>query len=549
MASVLDRNKNFPGRSPNLEIKYRGIGGAWVREPVETTNRAAALRIAKMLERDVELGTWKPRDLRSAKVEDVASFAAVWIAHLRKSGYSTVDDDEARLRVHVLPVIGHRPLDAVTREEIKELVQHVAAKPMLPSLVQGKAGAPARLIEREGNYAPKTVRNIYSSVRSLFAYAIEKRLIATTPCTLKQKPGELPKARDKDPDWRGGARLWTEELDVLLSAPYAAIPIDRLAFYALEQLCGMRAGEVIGRKWKHLDERAQPLARLRCATQYDGKALKSDGNPREIPVHPVLMKILNEWREFGFPAIFGRAPKPDDWIVPSRRGGLRSSGHMLRKLKADMARVGLRPRTQHDARRTFRSLCTDAGANQQAIDAITHRGSSTSTGDAAGRYNVLGWSALCEAVLCIKLNVVRPGRPGHILRHTSEPEIPMTLKALPNSWRGGRDSNPSTVSTVEQALSRFAQLSALQADRGVGQKLRISRLPSRKDTSHVSGMLAAAKEMRAAADALRSGRAAELTPAHKARMAAACEACGELVADLARVLKPPVPGRRRRVVA
>ena len=52
----------------------------------------------------------------------------------------------------------------------------------------------------------------------------------------------------------------------------------------------------------------------------------------------------------------GRPPRPEDLIVPSRRGNHRNVNHMGRRLHEDLERLGLRQRNQHDFRRTFISL-------------------------------------------------------------------------------------------------------------------------------------------------------------------------------------------------
>jgi integrase len=270
MASIIDRNKNFPGRKPNLWIQYM-VNGKPVRECANTSNRAAAERLAKLREREVAKGTWKP--VAARPIETVEGCASSWVAELYARGVKSARDYESRLRDHILPTLGKRSVADVTREEIKELIATIV---------------------RAGEHAPRTVHNIYDTVRGVFAFALERNMITATPCTLKVSKKELPKKRDRDPDWRPTARFSREELELILSAPTEKVPLDRLTLMALQLLCGLRFGEAAGRKWSHYDASAQPLGRLRCATQYDGQPLKSDGNPREIPVHPVLAEILEE---------------------------------------------------------------------------------------------------------------------------------------------------------------------------------------------------------------------------------------------------------------
>lgn len=419
MGSTYDRNANFPGRPANLWIKYVGPRGTVEREPANTTNRAAAMRLCKMREKEVAEGTWKPRGSRDGLL--VRDYARTWLANRRAIGVITVNDDETRLNLHILPKIGDKQLEHVARDDVRDLFAELMAAAKL---------------------APKSIHNVYTTARAMFADAIPQYL-EQSPCTLRVKKRELPRKRDKDPDFRSQAKMSRDEVELLMSAPADAVPLDRLAFYALEIFGGMRFGEAAGRKWAHYDPAARPLGRIRCATQYDGLELKGGGREREIPVHPVLAAILEEWRTVGFPALFGRAPKSDDWIVPSRLGRVRSVSHMYKRQAEDFERLGLRRRRQHDARRTLRSLCISGGANRGALDAITHRGSSTETGDAPGTYDSWEWPALCEAILCLKLDVTRRAEQpqAHLRAHFEEPRA-YPINITHENWRGGRGSNP-----------------------------------------------------------------------------------------------------------
>jgi hypothetical protein len=51
--------------------------------------------------------------------------------------------------------------------------------------------------------APRTVRHIYATTRTMFNDAVADEHLPATPCVLKR--GELPKEIDKDPTWRAGA--------------------------------------------------------------------------------------------------------------------------------------------------------------------------------------------------------------------------------------------------------------------------------------------------------------------------------------------------------
>ena len=111
-----------------------------------------------------------------------------------------------------------------------------------------------------------------------------------------------------------------------------------------------------------------------------------------MPVHPVLKKILAEWKLSGWQVMMQRSAGPDDLIIPSRRGVNRSRHHALEKLGEDLDRLGMRRRRQHDLRRTFISLARADGARKDILETITHG----ERGDIMDSYTSLPWAAVCR---------------------------------------------------------------------------------------------------------------------------------------------------------
>ena len=130
------------------------------------------------------------------------------------------------------------------------------------------------------------------------------------------------------------------------------------------------------------------------------KAVKSEV-PRRVPVHQTLAKVLGEWRLSGWAELVGRAPNEDDLIIPSRRGQHRSVTHARTKLHQDLDRIGLRKRRVHDMRRTFVSLSLADGARKDILRWVSHG----PEGDIMDLYTTLPWSALCEEVAKLKIEL------------------------------------------------------------------------------------------------------------------------------------------------
>jgi integrase len=144
-------------------------------------------------------------------------------------------------------------------------------------------------------------------------------LIATNPCILKD---ELPEKKDKDRAWRRTAVFTRDEVQQIISAKSEHIPDDRRMMYSLMFLGAMRFGEAAALTFRDYDPEATPLGKLIIEKSYSSKikkvkATKTD-NPREMPVHPTLAKLLAEWKLEGFERYMGRKPMPEDMIAPSR---------------------------------------------------------------------------------------------------------------------------------------------------------------------------------------------------------------------------------------
>jgi integrase len=241
---------------------------------------------------------------------------------------------------------------------------------------------------------------------------------------------------DKDPEWRAMAIHTRDELEMMISDE--RISEWRRVFWSLLFLTGMRFGEAAARRWRHYQSNDRPLGRLVVNTSWNSDLKKEKETktkqPRDVPVHTLLAEILADWRASGWKRVMGRSPTEDDLIVPfgdpdecvrtnrwERRryfGEHIDSRMMLSRFHADLAVIGSRPRRQHDARRTFISLCLGDGARRDILSWITHaRPKSAAIDD----YTSLIWAPLCEEVE--KLKVVLRRAPEPIVAVANSPEI------------------------------------------------------------------------------------------------------------------------------
>ncbi len=370
-------------RKNSLWIKFKNEKGDWQYKP--SGFKVGDERKAKALLERVENLVVTGKRAGGDGPLTVKGWSEIWLETRRDKGVVTIGHYESRLNLYVLPVIGDMRLDAVRVHHIMDIVSRAKTKKL----------------------APRTVRHVYFLAHTMFQKAVQRDLILGNPCKIDSD--DLPGKIDKNPEWRAGAIHTRAEVEMMISDE--RLPEWRRTFWALLFLTGMRFGEGAARRWRHYDPTAQPLGRLAVNTSWNS-FLGIEKEPktkhgRDVPVHPVLADILDEWRATGWERAMGRAPKDDDLIVPFAEEGRHFAKHLddqmtLRRFHADLGTLGFRARRQHDARRTFISLCLTDGARKDILKWVTH---SRPKEDQVDDYTTLLWVPLCEEVARLKMRV------------------------------------------------------------------------------------------------------------------------------------------------
>jgi integrase len=280
-----------------------------------------------------------------------------------------------------------------------------------------------------GKLSARTVCRTHGTLHTLFEHARADELVSSNPCDLPV--GVLPERDDKNPTWRNTAIFFREEVEQLISAE--EIPLDRRVLYALLFMGGGRWGETVAFTWRDWDPTLKPLGRLDVHKSFSPRLRRTKstktGKQRLVPVIPTLARILAEWKLSGWPAMFGRAPTPDDLIVPKAPIYTHNNGHplsdderadelsrvrdlppacfdayrqsrmTLKNFHADCKAIGLRPRRIHDTRRTLNSLLVVDKARDSIRKAIVWG----PTKDISDIYTTLPWETFCEEMVKLKI--------------------------------------------------------------------------------------------------------------------------------------------------
>lgn len=258
----------------------------------------------------------------------VEEYVAQWLPRQIHQRASTRAQAESRLRLHVLPVIGHLRLDQVTRGDVQDLLARA-------------------------DLAPATVHVLYAYVRALFTSAVDDRLIAHSPCRRIPLP-QIPR-RQHEP-------LTVEEVADL--ADRVRPHLRGMVWVAAGT--GMRPGELRGLTIDHVRDRALVVDRqlLNDSRSYRPVwgPLKTDSSIRTLPLAAVTWQRLQEHLEAYPPRIHGL-------VFTSARGTPLTTG-----LLADAwTTAGARGRGWHELRHHHASLLISAGLSARAVaDRLGH---------------------------------------------------------------------------------------------------------------------------------------------------------------------------------
>lgn len=312
-----------------------------------------------------------------------------WIERRKALGVRSWHNEESRMRLHILPALGHMALTEIRAVHVRDFLR--------------------KLIEA-GELAARTTREVYATLARAFDTAVGDELVESSPCQLRGRCRELPKRRDVDPEWRSQATYTPYEIVRLIADP--VIPVDSRVQYALKSIAMLRHGEVAALRWRHYDPTREPLGRLDIGAAYDSrnrteKSTKS-GEPRAVPVHPTLARILAEWKLSGWESVYGRAPTADDLVVPNLALGHLDGPTSGRRFPRHLRALGLRERAGqlrnrggHDLRAWGITRYQAAMAHRDILKLSSHgRGHGVIDG-----YTRIDWPEQCAEIAKLTLDI------------------------------------------------------------------------------------------------------------------------------------------------
>ena len=176
-------------RGTRLYMHYKTVAGNWKqrRSDFVVGQEKEAEKFLKELEESIaaaiELGE------RDEGPLTVRRYHAKWSVGRTSNGVASAKDDDARIKLHVLPVVVDKETGKTFGDLLVDDVRPRHAREVVDAMI-------AKM--KKGELAPRSVRHAFFSTRTMFQHlvTIDERLTAN-PCVLPK--GYLPAKQDKDP--------------------------------------------------------------------------------------------------------------------------------------------------------------------------------------------------------------------------------------------------------------------------------------------------------------------------------------------------------------
>ncbi len=244
-------------------------------------------------------------------------------------------EDARRCYSNILPVLGAMKAEAVTRAQVRELLATIAQR------------------------APIESNRTLALIRKLFAFALERDIVAMNPCIGIKAPG-VEKARTRALQTAEELRaFWT-----LTDPASGKLPAHACAALRFLLLTGARSNEVCALPWSEIS--------FDAATWILPAERSKNGRAHLVPLTASMLAILGDRPQTDRPAFWTRTAQ----LAP----------HALAKLlRTALAAAPVEPFTPHDLRRTVETNLAAAGVMAEVRDRVLNH---APRGTGARHYNV-----------------------------------------------------------------------------------------------------------------------------------------------------------------
>ena len=303
------------------------IEGIKTRAPHTFKNKSDARHWLATVEADIIRGTLKA--VKTASRQTLTDYATTW--NKRPGIKETTRKDYATdLRIHILPTLGHYPLERITPDVVRTWYNNLST-----------------------NASASTLAHCYRTLSAIMGQAVNDELITSTPCKIRN--GGKFKGAERPTLSLQQIKHLTEEVP----GHYCAL-VQVLTWLAL------RPGEAsaLTRSDLELDAPNPTVTiRRRVSTktgsfEYDTPKTEAGKRTLPIPPHlvPILVEHLNQYAN----------PEPGALVFATKKGNPAVDAGS-KEIKKALTRLGLGHVRTYDLRHTGQTLAAENGASLKEL--------------------------------------------------------------------------------------------------------------------------------------------------------------------------------------
>ncbi len=320
-----------PRNPKRWEARYRDPYGG---QRTKTFNsRASAKAWLALTESRITSGTYKDPRSPTTRFDAVSE---AWLKDSTAKRESSIARDESALKNHILPAFGKKAIGSITRSDVQRLVNHWS-----------EAGT------------PWTVRRQFTTLQSIFTYAINSDIISKSPCRAIQLPSASPKE---------AKILEAVEIEKL------AMEMGDLAPMVYLAAMGMRWGEIAGLKVGSIDFKENRITIDGQLTRGIGGKMveappKTAAGIRSFVVPDWMTEMLCDYLEKRTDRRGAELASDAYFFVGSNGGPLEYSNWRSRIWIPALSRAGISGLSFHDLRHTAATALVEEGVDIRTAQA------------------------------------------------------------------------------------------------------------------------------------------------------------------------------------
>jgi integrase len=272
----------------------------------------------------------------------------------RADGY--VRGTQSTFENHVIPRWKGRDIKSITRRDVADLLDEIAAKPM-----QKKKGARKKGVAVGG---PIAANRTLAAIRKMFNWALQRGIVETTPIVRMELPG-AEQRRERILSADEIRELWP--LLTKMGYPFGT-------FLQMALVTGQRRNEVAGMQWAHVD-----LEEKLWTIPSEGTKA---GRAQAVPLSDIAIRLLENVPRIGayvFTTLGDR----------SISGYSKNKARLDKLIREERAKASVKhseeavafpPWTIHDLRRTVATNLGKLGVSRFVIERILNHADRSVTG-------------------------------------------------------------------------------------------------------------------------------------------------------------------------